>query len=128
MTAGERDSMPLFCQQRLDTIDVAADQFGVERDGRERVLDLVRDAAGDLFPGALLLRAKDFGDVFKGDDVAKMVACGTGLQQGHDSRNVQRAGRGRKFQFGGGGAHAVAALHKPVQRLRWTRRAVVRRE
>ena len=53
---------------------MAVDLLGGERDGGERILDLVGDAAGDLFPGGLLLRAEEFGGVFEDEDVAVVLA------------------------------------------------------
>ena len=50
------------------------DLLGGEGDGRERVLDLVGDAAGDFFPGGLLLRAEELGGVFEDEDVAEVFA------------------------------------------------------
>ena len=76
MTAGELESTLCSASRGVEAVDVAVDLFGVERDGREGVLDLVGDAAGDFFPGALLLRAEEFGDVFEDEDVAEMFAGG----------------------------------------------------
>ena len=38
--------------------------------GRQRVLDLVRDAPGHIGPGGLALGGLQFGDVVEGDDEA----------------------------------------------------------
>ena len=39
--------------------------LGAESDGRQRVLDLVRDAARHFVPGRRLLRAQQFAGVFE---------------------------------------------------------------
>ena len=44
--------------------------LGRELDRGQRVLDLVRDAAGDVGPGRLALRRQQLGDVVEGDDEA----------------------------------------------------------
>ena len=41
-----------------------------KRERRERILDLMRDAARHLAPCGLLLRAQNVGEVFQHDDVA----------------------------------------------------------
>ena len=48
----------------------AAQPFRRQLDRRERVLDLVGDAAGDVGPGRGALRQHQFGDVVDGDDIA----------------------------------------------------------
>ena len=44
--------------------------FRGELDRRQRILDLVRDAARDIGPGGLALRRLQFGDVVEGHDEA----------------------------------------------------------
>ena len=97
-----------------------------ERDGRERILDFVSDAAGDFFPGGLFLRAEKFGGVFENQDVAEMRALGAaaGLEQrdgGQQSTWCRRRGTAaavrRHLHLGRGGAHAVAAAEQVVDRL-----------
>ena len=106
--------------------DVALDEFGVERDGGERIFDLVGDAAGDFFPGALLLRAEEFGGVFEDEDVAEMLAVGAsksrapgrvadGFEQGDGRGEVQDAGAGLHLHLGGGGAHAMSAAEEVIE-------------
>ena len=85
-------------------MDVALDELGVERDGRERILDLVSDAACDLFPGRLFLRAEKLGDIFKDEDVAEVfMGIGVGaFEEGDGSGDLQRAGgRGHLHLVGG---------------------------
>ena len=41
---------------------------GAERDGRERILDLVSHLLRDLFPGKLALRAQQLSGVFNDED------------------------------------------------------------
>ncbi len=53
---------------------MAADLLGGEGDRGEGILDLVGDAAGDLFPGGLLLCAQELGGVFEDEDVALVFA------------------------------------------------------
>ena len=48
----------------------AAQPFGRQLNRRQRVLDLVRDAAGDVGPGRGALRGDQFGDVVERHDVA----------------------------------------------------------
>ena len=75
---------------------MAANLFGAEADGSERVLDLVGDAAGDLFPGGLLLCAEQLGGVFEDEDVALMLAaqslggCGY-FEQSDGGEQIHRA-------------------------------------
>ena len=51
----------------------AAQTLGGELNGRQRVLDLVRDAARDVGPGRGALGGDEVGDVVEGDDVAAFV-------------------------------------------------------
>ena len=48
----------------------ALQALGRELDGRQRVLDLMRDAARDVGPGGVALRRDEIGDVVEGEDVA----------------------------------------------------------
>ena len=102
-------------EQGAEAVDVALDQFGVERDGGERVLDLVGDAAGDFFPGALFLRAEEFGGVFEDEDVAEMLAAmperawRATFEQGDGGGELQRCRRWR-------GAVCISAEAEP---MRW---------
>ena len=50
--------------------ETALQPLGGKLDRRQRVLDLVRDAARDVGPGGLALRELQFGDVVEGDDEA----------------------------------------------------------
>ena len=54
----------------LAAIEVATDPLGGERDGRERVLDLVRDALRHFLPCQLTLGAEEFGCVFDDENGA----------------------------------------------------------
>ncbi len=74
MTAMEGDSICAVGEGVAEAVDVAVDLFGGERDGCEGILDLVGYAAGDFFPGGLLLRAEEFGGVFEDEDVAAVDA------------------------------------------------------
>ena len=53
-----------------DAAVLAPDAVGRQDDRGQRVLDLVRHAAGDLAPGARALRGDELGDVVEGDDGA----------------------------------------------------------
>ena len=81
-----------FVDHPLDVVDLAHDGFGAllehgrilgnrlavfaaqpfrrQLDRRERVFDLVSNAAGDVGPGRGTLRQHQFGDVVDGDDIA----------------------------------------------------------
>ena len=52
---------------------LAPQAFGRELDGRQRVLDLMRDAPRDIGPGRGALRGNQVGDVVKGHDVARLL-------------------------------------------------------
>src|SRR5436309_9370912 len=55
----------------LDLLQVSAAQsFGSQLDRRQRVLDFVGNATGDVGPGRLALGRQEFGDVVKRDDKA----------------------------------------------------------
>ena len=56
----------------------AAHALGRQLDRRERILDLVREAARDLAPGRVALRLQQRADVVEHDDVAAL-ALGLGL-------------------------------------------------
>ncbi len=47
-----------ICTRLGATFEKAGESLGGELDGRERILDFVRDAAGDFLPGGELLRAQ----------------------------------------------------------------------
>ena len=51
-------------------VDLARDALGGKRDGGERVLDFVRDAARHLVPGGGLLRAQQFAGILEHDHEA----------------------------------------------------------
>ena len=55
----------------------AAQPFGRKLDRRQRVLDLMRDAAGDVGPGRGALRGDQLGDVVERDDVAVLGLAAT---------------------------------------------------
>ena len=63
-----------ICQIIGKTVDVAVNLLCAEADGGERILDLVGYAAGNLFPGGLLLCAKQFGGVFEDENIALVLA------------------------------------------------------
>ena len=64
----------------------AAQPFRRQLDRRQRVLDLVGDAAGDVGPGRRALREHQLGDVVDGDDVA-VIGLG-GLLAGDAHRKI----------------------------------------
>ena len=65
----------------LDPLAEAALQpLGGELDRRQRILDLVRDAARDVRPGRAALRRHQVGDVVEGDDEALDLALGALLR------------------------------------------------
>jgi len=109
----------VFGEQFGEARDVALDELGVERDGGERVLNLMRDAACDLFPGTLLLRVQQLGGVFQNEHVTEVVTGGAccGLQQGDRRGEVQDAGAGLHLHLGRSGAHAVGAAQQAVERV-----------
>ncbi len=59
--------------------------LGRELDRRQRVLDLVRDAAGDVAPSGGALRGDKLGDVVERDDEAVLSELG-GLFSRHANR------------------------------------------
>ena len=62
---------------RLDLAAILALQaLGRELDRRERVLDLMRDAARDVGPGGIALGGDEIGDVVEGQHVAVGVVLG----------------------------------------------------
>ena len=117
----------VFGEERGEARDVAANEFGVEGDGGEGVLDLVGDAAGDFFPGALFLRAQEFGGVFEDEDVAEVFAVraieaasagtdgGAAFEEGDGGGEVEDAGAGLHLHLGGGGAHAMGAAEEVIE-------------
>ena len=55
----------------LDFAEIFALQpLGRQLDRRQRILDLMGDAARDIGPGCLALRREQLGDVVEGDDIA----------------------------------------------------------
>ena len=51
--------------RQVEAVQLARDALGGKRDGRQRILDLVRDAARHFVPGRGLLRAQQFAGVFQ---------------------------------------------------------------
>ena len=106
-------------------VDVAMDVLGGEGDGGERVLDLVRDAAGDLAPGGLLLCAEQLGGVLQHQDVAVVVAVGSHRlfpagrrwPAEHGAAAAGAGSRHRHLHLAGGRAHTMAAAQQAVERL-----------
>ncbi len=103
-------------EQGLEAADVALDELGVERDGRERVFDLVSDAACDLFPGGLFLCAEKLGDVFEDEHVAEVLMrfSGVAFEEGDGGGDLERAGGRRHLHLVGGGAHAMRAAEEAL--------------
>src|SRR5438874_13546775 len=69
----------------LDIAEIfAAQPLGGELDWGQRVLDLVRNAGGDIGPGRLALRRQQLGNVVEGDvivaDAAFILLGGEALQ------------------------------------------------
>ena len=54
----------------------ALQPFGGELDRRQRILDLMRDAARDIGPGGGALGGDEIGDVVEGDDIAVRLVAG----------------------------------------------------
>ncbi len=80
------------------TVDMTANLLGAEADGGKRILDLVGYTPGYFFPRGLLLRAEQFGSIFKHDDVALMLAAhafggGGHLEQSNRSQEVHRSAK-----------------------------------
>ncbi len=82
--------------------ELAADAFGRELDRRQRVLDLVGDAARDVAPGRGALRRDQLGDVVERDDVAVMRLV------------LLRADADRKIALGAVAGDRDLALHQPL--------------
>jgi len=103
-------------------IDVAVNLFGGKGDGRERILDLVSDTAGDFFPRGLFLGAEEFGGVLEHEDVTVVAAVGAGasLKQSDVGQQIHGAGvsaRSGDVHFSRSGAHSVAAADEVVESL-----------
>ncbi len=93
-----------------EPVDVPLDLLGSQRDGRERILDLVRDAARDFLPRALLLRAQQFGRVLKHEHVADVL----GVRRLSSSATVTS-----KFS---GPLGACISISPEAEPMRWLRR------
>jgi len=48
----------------LGAVELAGDAIGAQRDGRQRILDFVRDAARHFVPGRGLLGAQQLAGIF----------------------------------------------------------------
>ncbi len=111
---------------------MAMDLLGGEGDGRERIFDLVGDAAGDLFPGGLLLRAEEFGGVFEDEDVAVVLVrfeLASAFEQSDGGGDLERAGaartspsRRRRSPCGGGGGGGGRWMSRISAGMAWSRR------
>jgi hypothetical protein len=103
---------------------VSLDELGIERDGRERVLDLMRDTACDLLPGTLALGTEQFSGVFDDQNVPEMIAsggCGV-FKNRNGCGEVLEAGCGVHLHLVGRRAHAMRAAQQAVQRIDDVRR------
>ncbi len=60
---------------RLDAVEMFADALGGERDGRERILDLVRHALRHFLPCQLALGAKQIRRVFNHQHRSRLAAA-----------------------------------------------------
>ena len=66
-----------------DAAILAANALGRKLDRRQRILDLVGNAAGDIAPGGRALRGNELGDVVERHDTALVAALGLRLLLGH---------------------------------------------
>ena len=96
-------------RRNVDAIDLARNALGGEGDGRQRILDFVRHAAGHFVPGGGLLRAQQFAGVLEHDDEAGGQLL---FERGDRDGNLQLARGVAHFELAGGGAGAAGALHQ----------------
>ena len=73
---------------RRAALQMPADALRRERDGGQRVLDLVRHPARHFAPGCLLLRLEQVGQIFEDQHIAQPLA--SMLQRGHGDGRVER--------------------------------------
>ena len=93
----------------LPAVEMPADSFGAERDGRERILDLVGHALGHFLPGQLALSAQQLSGVF--DHQHRAGASLRQFQPGAGDRKVKNAPARLQLNLSGGSAHALAAAN-----------------
>ena len=86
-----------------------ADAVGAKRDGRERILDLVRHAARHFVPGRGLLGAQQFAGVFHHQYESGAALL---IERGHGERQMQHAPLGFVFNLRAGHAGAARAIHQ----------------
>ena len=84
-----------------------ADALGGERNGRERILDLVGHALRHFFPGQLALRAQQFRGVFDDQHGSRLPVCEFKPSAGHGQ--MHGAATRVQLDFSGGRAHALSA-------------------
>ena len=85
-------------------IEKAREALRGELNGRERIFDFVRDAAGDFLPGGEFLRAQHFGEVVEDQDETGIGAART--ERAYGNGKVQNAACDDRFDFAGDDAHA----------------------
>ncbi len=90
-------------------VELARDALGGKRDGRQRVLDLVRDAPRHLMPGRGFLRAQQLAGIFQNHHEAGGQLL---FQRGNRDRQVQIALFRAQLQLPRGGAGTARALHQ----------------
>ena len=66
----------------------ALETLGRKLDRRQRILDLMRDAPGDVGPGRVALRRDELGDVVEGHDMAMLGLFGGLGRHPHDETAV----------------------------------------
>ena len=82
-------------------------------DGRQRILDFMRDPARDFPPCRLLLRLQQVREIFEHDDVSGAFALMA--QRGDGDGDVQRDAGQLHFHLAGGHAHAVGAAKQGLE-------------
>jgi hypothetical protein len=86
---------------------VAGDALGRQGDGSERILDLVSDALGNLFPGKLTLSTEKLGHVF--DDEYISGEAMREFKAGACYGETDGAPSPGQFEFSGCSAHSLSA-------------------
>ena len=94
-------------------IENARDALGAQRDGRQRILQFVSDAARHFVPGRGLLGAQQFAGVFQHHHET-LLRRGLRGQRGNRDGQVQHLRRSMHLNLAGGDAGTARALHQVV--------------
>src|SRR3954471_6981908 len=89
--------------------------LGRERNGRQRILNLVSYTARDLAPGGLLLRLEKVREIFENNDVAGSLSLVT--ERSDRNRDIQRSVRQRHLHLAGGETHTIRASEQRFEIL-----------